>query len=203
MYVQGVSTRKVTAIAEQLCGASVSASLVSKATAQLDETLEAWRNRPLGEFPYVFLGARYEKVRQNGQVRDAAILIAVGVGQAGKRQVLGVSVSLSEYEIHWRIFLQSLVARGLSGVQLITSDDDAGLKAARIAIFGGVPWQRCQFHLQQNAKWRFASELSRCSSIYWLAKGATWRSRRWRQAGSTWGAVSRLESFPSLKPAIS
>jgi putative transposase len=151
MYVQGVSTRKVSAIVEQLCGASVSSTLVSKAAAQLDEALEAWRNQLLGEFRYVFLDARYEKVRQNGQVRDAAILIAVGVGADGKRHILGVSVSLSEHEAHWRSFLQSLVARGLSGVQLITSDDHAGLKAARIAVFGGVPWQRCQFHLQQNA----------------------------------------------------
>jgi putative transposase len=151
MYVQGVSTRKVSAIVEQLCGTSVSSSLVSKAATQLDETLEAWRSRPLGEFCYIFLDARYEKVRQNGQVCDAAILLAVGVGPDGKRQVLGVSVSLSEHEAHWRTFMQSLVARGLSGVQLITSDDHAGLKAARIAVFGGVPWQRCQFHLQQNA----------------------------------------------------
>jgi len=151
MYVQGVSTRKVSAIVEQLCGVSVSSTLVSKAVAQLDETLEAWRNQPLGEFCYIFLDARYEKVRQNGQVRDAAILLAVGVGADGKRHILGVSVSLSEHEAHWRAFLQSLVARGLSGVQLITSDDHAGLKAARVAVFGGVPWQRCQFHLQQNA----------------------------------------------------
>jgi putative transposase len=151
MYVQGVSTRKVSAIVEQLCGTSVSSSLVSKAATQLDETLEAWRSRPLGEFCYIFLDARYEKVRQNGQVCDAAILLAVGVGPDGKRQVLGVSVSLSEHEAHWRTFMQSLVARGLSGVQLITSDDHAGLKAARVAVFGGVPWQRCQFHLQQNA----------------------------------------------------
>ena len=91
MYVQGVSTRKVTAIVEQLCGSSVSSSVVSKAAKLLDETLEAWRNRPLGEFSYVFLDARYEKVRQAGQVRDAAILFAVGVGLDGERQILGVS----------------------------------------------------------------------------------------------------------------
>ena len=151
MYVQGVSTRKVTAIVEQLCGSSVSSSVVSRAAALLDATLESWRNRALGEFPYVFLDARYEKVRQDGQIRDAAILFAVGVGLDGKRQILGVSISLSEHEVHWRSFLQSLVARGLNSVQLITSDDHAGLKAARIAVFGGVPWQRCQFHLQQNA----------------------------------------------------
>jgi len=151
MYVQGVSTRKVKAVVEQLCGSSVSSTLVSRAAALLDNTLEAWRSRPLGEMIYLFLDARYEKVRQDGQIRDAALLIAVGVERSGRRQVLGVSVSLGEHEIHWRTFLQSLVHRGLRGVQLITSDDHAGLKAARLAVFGGVPWQRCQFHLQQNA----------------------------------------------------
>jgi transposase-like protein len=151
MYVQGVSTRKVTAIVEQLCGASVSSTLVSQAAAQLDESLEAWRNRPLGEIVYLYLDARYEKVRQDGQVRDAAVLTAKGVGRDGKRHILGVSVSLSEQEIHWRTFLQSLISRGLRGVQLIISDDHGGLNAARKAVFGGVPWQRCQFHLQQNA----------------------------------------------------
>jgi transposase-like protein len=148
MDVQGVSTRKVTAIMEQLCGADISSSQVSRAMALLDGTLEAWRNRPLGEIVYLFLDARYEDVRQDGQVRDAAVLIASGVDRSGKRQILGVSVSLSEQEVHWRTFLQGLVARGLSGVQLIVSDDHAGLKAARRAVFGGIPWQRCQFHLQ-------------------------------------------------------
>lgn len=151
MYVQGVSTRKVTTIVEQLCGASVSSSQVSRATASLDETLKAWRNRSLGEIRYLFLDARYEKVRQEGQIRDAAVLMAVGVTADGRRQILGVSVSLGEQEVHWRAFLQNLVKRGLQGVQLVISDDHAGLKAARIAVFGGTPWQRCQFHLQQNA----------------------------------------------------
>jgi len=151
MYVQGVSTRKVTAVVEQLCGTGVSSTLVSRAAVLLDETLEAWRNRSLGEFVYLLLDARYEKVRQDGQIRDAALLIAKGVDRKGQRHILGVSISLGEHEIHWRTFLQSLVQRGLQGVQLITSDDHPGLKAARIAVFGGVPWQRCQFHLQQNA----------------------------------------------------
>lgn len=151
MYVQGVSTRRVAAITEQLCGVELSSSQVSRATAQLDPILERWRTRPLGEMPYLYLDARYEKVRQDGQVRDAAVLIATGVDRAGRRQVLGVSVSLSEQEVHWRQFLQGLVARGLAGVQLVISDAHAGLQAARRAVFGGVPWQRCQFHLQQNA----------------------------------------------------
>jgi len=151
MYVQGVSTRKVAAITEQLCGFAVSSTQVSQAAKQLDQTLEAWRQRPLSACPYVYLDARYERVRQNGLVQKAAVLIAVGVDEAGKRTVLGVSVALSEHEVHWRTFLQSLVSRGLCGVQLVTSDAHEGLKAARLAVFGGVPWQRCQFHLQQNA----------------------------------------------------
>ena len=151
MYVQGVSTRKVAAITEQLCGTAVSSAHVSRAAAQLDAVLDAWRTRPLGRCPYLYLDARYEKVRQDGQVRDVAVLLASGVDSTGKRQILGISVALSEHEVHWRTFLQSLVVRGLSGVQLVTSDAHAGLQAARTAVLGGVPWQRCQFHLQQNA----------------------------------------------------
>lgn len=150
--MQGVSTRKVARIVEELCGTSVSSSHVSRAAAQLDGALGAWRARPLGCCPYVYLDARYESVRQNGIVEKAAVLIAVGVDRGGKRQILGVSVALSEHEVHWRDFLKSLLARGLSGVRLVISDAHVGLKAARQAVFGGVPWQRCQFHLQQNAQ---------------------------------------------------
>ena len=152
MYVQGVSTRKVKAITEQLCGVDVSSSMVSQAAAQMDAELEKWRERPLGEYPYLFLDAYYEQVREDGQVRHLAVLVAVGVTPQGKREILGVSVSLSEHEVHWRTFLESLKKRGLGGVELITSDDHAGLRAARLAVFGGIPWQRCQFHLQQNAQ---------------------------------------------------
>jgi putative transposase len=152
MYVQGVSTRKVSAIIQQLCGTEVSSSQVSRASAQLEEVLSAWRERLLGKIVYLYLGARYEKVRIAGQIRDAAILIASGVAADGKRQILGVSVSLSEAEVHWRAFLKSLLARGLCGVCLIISDDHVGLKAARQAVFGSIPWQRCQFHLQHNAQ---------------------------------------------------
>jgi transposase-like protein len=152
MYIQGVSTRKVARITEQLCGHEISSSQVSQATAELDQSLKAWRERPLGECPYLYLDATYVPVRQDGQVRDAAVLIAVGLTTAGKRTIVGVSVSLSEAEVHWRQFLQSLVERGLRGLRLIISDAHTGLKAARQAVFGGVPWQRCQFHLQQNAQ---------------------------------------------------
>lgn len=150
MYVQGTSTRKVNAIVEQLCGSQVSSSLVSQAAAELDTILEAWRNRPLGEIRCLFLDARYEKVRMDGQVVDVAVF--QGVDAAGKRRILGVMVGLGEAEIFWRTFLQSLIQRGLCGVRLITSDDHAGLRQALRAVFGGVPWQRCQYHLQQNAQ---------------------------------------------------
>lgn len=151
MYVQGVSTRKVAAITQELCGLDVSSVQVSRAAALLDEELAAWRNRPLGETPYLILDARYEKIRHGGAVVSCAVLVAIGVTPEGGRSILGVSVSLSEAEVHWREFLASLQDRGLHGVRYIVSDDHAGLEAAREARFAGVPWQRCQFHLAQNA----------------------------------------------------
>ena len=152
MYVSGVSTRKVAKITQELCGFEVSSGQVSRATRVLDEELEGWRNRPLGEIPYLVLDARYEKVRHGGHVVDVALLLAIGVQADGKRSVLGVSVSLSEAEVHWRTFLTSLLERGLHGVRFLVSDDHAGLKKARVATLPSVPWQRCQFHLQQNAQ---------------------------------------------------
>jgi len=152
MYVNGVSTRKVARIAEELCGSDISSSQVSRASQLLDEELEAWRNRALGETPYLVVDARYEKVREGGQVIDCALLTAIGVLPDGRRSVLGTSVSLSEAEVHWRAFFESLVARGMHGVKLVVSDDHSGLGAARKAVLPAVPWQRCQFHLQQNAQ---------------------------------------------------
>lgn len=151
MYVQGVSTRKVKAITEELCGVEITPMQVSRAAAKLDTVLQEWRERPLGEIRYLFLDARYEKVREAGQVRDAAVLVASGITPGGERQILGVSVSLSEHETHWKAFLQGLKDRGLRGVELVTSDDHSGLGAARRSVLGSIPWQRCQFHLQQNA----------------------------------------------------
>lgn len=151
MYVQGVSTRKVTRVMEELCGLEVTSTQVSRAAAELDEQLEAWRNRPLGEVRYLILDARYEKIRHGGSVVSCALLSAIGIGPDGKRSILGTSVSLSEAEVHWRSFLQSLVDRGMRGVRCVVSDDHAGLGAARDATLPGVPWQRCQFHLIQNA----------------------------------------------------
>jgi putative transposase len=152
MYVKGVSTRKVTQIKEQLCGTEISATQVSRIAKLLDEELEQFRERELGEYRVVYLDAHYEKVRVNGTVQDLAILKALGVNRWGKREVLGVSATLSEAEIHWREFLQALQRRGLKGVELVVSDDHVGLRAARRAVFPSVPWQRCQFHLAQNAQ---------------------------------------------------
>ena len=152
MYLTGVSTRKVARITEELCGFEVTRMEVSRATVALDEEFEKWRNRPLGAFAYLILDARYEKVRVEGIVRSVAVLVAIGVTAEGVRQPLGVSVSLSEHEVHWRAFMQGLVRRGMHGVQFIISDAHEGLKAGREMVFPGIPWQRCQFHLQQNAQ---------------------------------------------------
>jgi putative transposase len=152
MYIQGVSTRKVKAITEALCGYEVTSSQVSRITKELDEQFEQWRNRPLGKIRHLLVDARYEKVRHAGHVIDNAVLIAYGIDDAGRKRILGVSVSLSEAEVHWRSFFETLVKRGLHGLELIISDAHSGLKAARQAVFPSVPWQRCQFHLQQNAQ---------------------------------------------------
>jgi putative transposase len=151
MYVQGVSTSKVSKITEELCGCEISSSDVSRATAMLDEDLQKWRTRPLGQIKYLVLDARYEKVRHGGSVVDCSVLVAIGVDAEGRRSVLGVSVSLSEAEVHWREFFKSLIERGLHGIELVTSDAHTGLKEARKACFTGVPWQRCRFHLMRNA----------------------------------------------------
>ncbi len=152
MYVKGVSTRKVSRITEQLCGTEISATQVSRIAKMLDEELGQFRERELQEYRVVYLDAHYEKVRVNGTVQDLAILKALGVNRWGKREVLGVSATLSEAEVHWREFLQALQRRGLQGVELVVSDDHVGLRAARRAVFPSVPWQRCQFHLAQNAQ---------------------------------------------------
>lgn len=154
MYVMGVSTRKVTKITEQLCGFEVSSSQVSRLSKELDETLEAFRSRPLeDEYPFVYFDALYEKVRYGGVVRDLAVLVAIGVNKrSGKREILGIEALLSEAEVHWRSLLKKLSERGLTGVKLFISDSHAGMKAARQSVFPSVPWQRCQFHMSQNAQ---------------------------------------------------
>jgi transposase-like protein len=151
MYFKGVSTRDAEAVMREFGIESLSSSQVSRAAKLLDEELEAWRTRPLGEIRYLIVDARYEKVRLDGVVRDVAVLSAMGVGPDQRRRVLGVSCALSEAEVHWRAFLESLLKRGMHGLQFVVSDDHAGLRAARQAVLTAAPWQRCQFHLAQNA----------------------------------------------------
>lgn len=152
MYIQGVSTRKVSAIVEQMCGTEVSREKVSQVTKKLDFELEKWRTRELSRIVYLILDARYENVRVDGAVRSCAVFTAFGVNETGIRLCLGTNVSLSEAEIHWRTFFRSLKDRGLRGLECIVSDDHSGLKAALKTEFNGVKWQRCQFHLQRNAQ---------------------------------------------------
>lgn len=153
MYVQGVSTRRVTKIMETLCGFQVSSGQVSNLTKELDGEFTKWRSRPLPDIIYLTIDATYYKVRIDGVVRDCATLIAIGVRREdGKRIILGVSCTLSEAEIHWREFLNSLRERGIGIPDLVTSDAHTGLRAALKACLGSTPWQRCQFHLQQNAQ---------------------------------------------------
>lgn len=151
MYVKGVSTRDAEAVLAEFGIETLSSMQVSRAAKLLDEELAAWRNRALGEVRYLIVDARYEKMRHGGVVRDGAVLSAIGIGADERRRVLGVSVALSEAEVHWRAFLESLLKRGMGGVRFVVSDDHAGLRAARQAVLGGATWQRCQFHLAQNA----------------------------------------------------
>jgi len=153
MYLQGVSTRRVTKVVEELCGTQISSTQVSRLTSELDVEFEKWRNRALEPIAFLILDATYVKVRMDGAVRDCAVLTAIGVRRSdGKRAVLGVSCALSEGEAHWRKFLKSLKERGVGIPDLVTSDAHEGLKAALRATLNASPWQRCQFHLQQNAQ---------------------------------------------------
>lgn len=152
MYLEGVSTRRVQDITEKLCGYEITSTQVSRATKELDEQFEKFRNRPIGEVPYLILDATYLKIRHNGSVISMALLLAYGVNREGKREIIGISAGLSEAEVHWREFLKGLQARGMNGLHLIVSDAHEGLRSARNAVFPSVKWQRCQFHLCQNAQ---------------------------------------------------
>ncbi len=150
-YVQGVSTRKVEALVQALGIASLSKSEVSRLCAVLDTQVAAFRTRRLdAAYPYLWLDARYELVREDGRVLSMAVIVAHGVRADGVREVLGVDVGLSEDVVLWRSFLQGLVARGLRGVQLVTSDAHGGLKQAIAEVFVGASWQRCRVHFLRN-----------------------------------------------------
>jgi transposase-like protein len=150
-YVQGVSTRKVEALVQALGIAALSKSEVSRLCGALDEQAEAFRARRLdAEYPYLWLDARYEHVREDGRVVSEAVVVAYGVRADGVREVLGLDIGLSEDVALWRAFLQGLVARGLRGVQLVTSDAQPGLKQAIKEVFVGASWQRCRVHFLRN-----------------------------------------------------
>ena len=152
MYVQGVSTRKVKAVTEALCGHSFSASAISAINKSLDEALLAFAERRLSEpLPYLILDARYEKVREAGIILSQAVLVAVAVDGEGRRQVLGVDLANRESRTSWRDFLRELKERGLFGVEFVVSDDHEGLKQAIREILPGAHWQRCYVHFLRNA----------------------------------------------------
>jgi transposase-like protein len=151
-YVHGVSTRRVDELVKALGIDGISKSQVSRLCQELDAVVERFRSRPLtGAYPYVWLDATYLKVRADGRVVSMAVVIAVGVHETGQREVLGLDVGPSEDGAFWLAFLRGLVARGLSGVRLVTSDAHEGLKAAIAAVFHGAGWQRCRVHLVRNA----------------------------------------------------
>jgi transposase-like protein len=150
-YVQGVSTRRMKKLTEELCGKEISSTQVSRFAEVLDEEVIKFKNRLLSNYRYLYLDAQYETVRYEGAFRSLAVLKAVGVNQEGIREVLGVSCSLSEAEVHWRDFLADLLKRGMNGIQLIISDNHQGLRSALRAVLPSVKWQRCLFHLSQNA----------------------------------------------------
>lgn len=152
MYIQGVSTRKVKAITEELCGHSFSASSISEITKRLDDQLEAFATRRLEEeYPYLILDARYERIRENGTIGNRAVLIAIGINKDGRRCILGVELAPRESRNSWTQFLMGLRQRGLHGVEFVVSDDHAGLKAAIREVLTDAAWQRCYVHFLRNA----------------------------------------------------
>jgi putative transposase len=152
MYVQGVSTRKVKAITEELCGHSFSASSISRINKTLDEELKKFATRQLEEeYPYVILDARYEKVREDGVIRTRAVMIAIGINWDGRRSVLAVELAQRESTTSWREFLTMLKERGLRGVEFVVSDHHAGLKKAISELLAAAIWQRCYVHFLRNA----------------------------------------------------
>jgi len=152
MYVQGVSTRKVAAVTQELCGHEFSASSISAITRRLEEQLAQFSQRPLEvEYPYVIVDARYERVREGGVIVNRAILVALGIDWEGRRQVLAVEYAQRESQSSWKDFLLALKKRGLTGVRLVVSDDHAGLKAAIQEVMPEAWWQRCYVHFLRNA----------------------------------------------------
>lgn len=194
MYIHGVSTRKVKAISEELCGHAFSASTVSSINRTLDEELEKFASRRLTtEYPYLVLDAKYEKVRLDGVIQSQAVLVAIGINWEGRREVLGAELANRESRSSWREFVQGLVRRGLHGVELVVTDDHSGLKQAIREVLPEAAWQRCYVHFLRNAldylprkadddclkelRWlydRLRLEEARADLAAWLGK---WQSR--------------------------
>lgn len=152
MYVQGVSTRKVKAITEELCGYTFSASTISRINASFDALLRRFAERKLDEaYPYLVLDARYEKVRLDGVIQSQAVLVAIGINWDGRRQVLGVELSNRESRSSWSTFVRGLKARGLHGVEFVVSDDHAGFRRAVAELLPEAVWQGCYVHVLRNA----------------------------------------------------
>jgi putative transposase len=152
MYVQGVSTRKVKAITEELCGHSFSAAAISAINVKLDHGLAEFAGRRLDEAcPYLILDARYERVREAGVIRSRAVLLAIGIGWDGRRSILAVELANRESRSSWRDFLLELRERGLAGVEFVVSDDHAGLRHAIVEVLPEAAWQRCYVHFLRNA----------------------------------------------------
>ena len=178
MYIQGVSTRKVTAISEELCGHSFSASAISEINKKLDTELGRFARRELdSEYPYLILDARYEKLRENGVIRSRAVLVAIGIDWEGRRQVLGVEMANRESATSWKDFLLGLKRRGLRGVVFAVSDDHPGLKRAIMEVLPEAFWQRCYVHF-----YAMRSIICRAKLLM-----TVW----WNYAGSTIGAMPR------------
>jgi len=151
MYLKGVFTLKVADITEKLCGKSFSSQQVSRLARDLDARISEWRNRPLeGDYPYLIVDARYEKVRSGGRVVSKGILIVLGINERGMREILSVEIADTENATTWSDIFKRLKKRGLKGVLLVTSDDHEGIKAAVGRHLQGASWQRCQFHFLRN-----------------------------------------------------
>jgi putative transposase len=165
MYFKGVSTRKVEPILEELCGLEISKSQVSELTKSIEQEVQTWRARQLmDEYIYLFVDALVLKVRENGIVVTRAVLVGIGVTAQGHREVIACENADSESEQSWAEFFKALKARGLKGLQLVISDQHAGLKKAIGQHFQGIPWQRCQVHFMRN----FMSSFSQAEQGEWM-----------------------------------
>ncbi len=201
MYFQGVSTRKVAAVLEELGGFSLSATTVSKVAQELDEQLEAFRSRPLDHcrWPYLVVDARYEKVRRNKRIMSVAVLIVSGISAQGRREMLTWRLGDSESEATWREVFAELKRRGVNGVELVTSDAHKGLRAALGREFPGVGWQRCRVHFlrellskvphqHRDALAKDLTATFRCQSREMALLAAQEIAQRW---GDRWPRVAR------------